>query len=54
MNKPSVRAEIITRERLKELLIYNKEKHLGLFRTKEEAHQVYLNAKRELHTTCTI
>lgn len=29
-------------------------KHLGYFHTAEEAHQAYLKAKRELHSTCTI
>ena len=29
-------------------------RYLGLFATPEEAHQVYLNAKRELHVGCTI
>lgn len=27
---------------------------LGCFKTSEEAHQAYLKAKRELHSTCTI
>ena len=30
------------------------QRHLGIFDTKEEAHQVYLCAKRELHQGCTI
>jgi len=34
--------------------INGKQKHLGLFDTKEEAHQAYLIAKREFHSTCTI
>lgn len=29
-------------------------KFLGYFDTPEEAHEAYLRAKRELHTTCTI
>lgn len=34
---------------------YNgKQKHLGIFDTKEEAHEAYLNAKREFHVYCTI
>jgi len=28
--------------------------YLGSFKTPEEAHEVYLNKKRELHTFCTI
>lgn len=31
-----------------------KQKNLGRFDTKEEAHEVYLTAKREFHSTCTI
>ena len=34
--------------------INGKIKYLGLFVTPEEAHQVYLNAKREMHPFCTI
>jgi hypothetical protein len=29
-------------------------KHLGQFKTAELAHEAYLKAKREMHTTCTI
>ncbi|WCD44243.1 putative HNH endonuclease [Xylophilus phage Lumi] len=32
----------------------NKKKYLGTFDTPEEAHECYLKAKRELHSTCTI
>lgn len=28
--------------------------HLGTFETKEEAHEAYLKAKRQMHPTCTI
>lgn len=28
--------------------------HLGTFETKEDAHEAYLKAKREMHPTCTI
>lgn len=31
-----------------------KQKFLGYFSTPEEAHEAYLRAKRELHSTCTI
>ena len=31
-----------------------KKKHLGYFDDPQIAHQVYLTAKRELHSTCTI
>lgn len=31
-----------------------KKKHLGYFKTPEQAHEAYLKAKRELHRTCTI
>jgi hypothetical protein len=31
-----------------------KVKQLGIFNTPEEAHQAYLEAKRELHSTCSI
>lgn len=37
-------------------LIYigGKNKHIGYFKTPEEAHAAYLTAKRELHEGCTI
>ena len=31
-----------------------KKRHLGLFLTAEEAHEVYVEAKRQLHLGCTI
>jgi hypothetical protein len=31
-----------------------KKKHLGLFKTPEEAHAVYVRAKREIHAGCTL
>lgn len=31
-----------------------KERHLGIFATPEEAHAAYIEAKRRLHTGCTI
>lgn len=31
-----------------------KKKHLGIFKTPEEAHAVYVSAKREIHAGCTI
>jgi hypothetical protein len=31
-----------------------KQKYLGIFPTKDEAHQAYLSAKREIHEGCTI
>lgn len=34
--------------------VNGKQKHLGMFYTSEEAHQKYLETKRELHTFCTI
>jgi hypothetical protein len=34
--------------------INNKIKNLGYYKTPQEAHQAYLNAKRELHQYCTI
>jgi HNH endonuclease len=30
------------------------QKHIGYFKCKEEAHEAYLKAKRELHPFCTI
>ena len=36
------------------IYINYKQKCLGYFDTPEEAHQAYLTAKRELHSTCTI
>lgn len=37
-----------------QIALNGKNKHLGRFNTPEEAHQAYLKAKRELHSTCTI
>ena len=34
--------------------IEGKQIHLGCFKTAEEAHAVYLEAKRRLHSTCTL
>ena len=31
-----------------------KQKHIGCFKTPEEAHAAYLKVKRELHPFCTI
>ena len=39
---------------LAQISVYGKQKKLGRFNTKEEAHQAYLTAKREFHSTCTI
>lgn len=36
------------------ITVDGKEIHLGLFKTPEEAHNAYLEAKRKLHTFCTI
>ena len=36
------------------ICVRNKQHHLGLFDTPEEAHAAYLNAKREIHKFCTI
>ena len=33
---------------------YGNKIYIGLYDTPEEAHQAYLNKKRELHKTCTI
>ena len=37
-----------------EISVHGKTKFLGRFKTPEEAHQVYLEAKRRLHPGCTI
>lgn len=34
--------------------LQNKTKYLGVFVSKEDAHQVYINAKRKFHAGCTI
>jgi hypothetical protein len=34
--------------------IFGKQTHLGRFRDKDEAHEAYLAAKRQLHEGCTI
>ena len=36
------------------IVISGKKQHLGIFSTPEEAHEVYLAAKRIHHSTCTI
>ena len=36
------------------ITIMRKQKHIGLFKTPEEAHSAYLKAKRELHPFSTI
>lgn len=36
------------------ICVDGKNVHLGYFKTKEEAHQAYLVAKRKLHKGCTI
>jgi hypothetical protein len=37
-----------------QIYLNGKKKHLGYFDCKYKAHQAYLDAKRELHTHCTI
>jgi hypothetical protein len=37
-----------------QISVNKKIKHLGLFKTPEEAHQQYILAKRSLHAGCTI
>lgn len=37
-----------------QISIKGKPKYLGLFKDKNDAHQAYLNAKREYHAGCTI
>jgi len=37
-----------------QIKVNGKQNGLGLYNTAEEAHQVYIEAKRRLHTTCTI
>jgi hypothetical protein len=39
---------------LAQIMIDRKNKHLGRYNTPEEAHEAYLNAKRKLHSHCTI
>jgi hypothetical protein len=36
------------------IMVAGKRKHIGSFSCKDEAHQAYLAAKRELHIFCTI
>lgn len=36
------------------IVVDGKQKHLGSFRTPDEAHSVYLEAKRRLHPGCSI
>lgn len=37
-----------------QITVNGKQKHLGLFRSAEEAHERYVTAKRQLHEGCTI
>lgn len=37
-----------------QIQVLGKQKYLGLFLTPQEAHEVYLAAKRELHEGCTL
>jgi hypothetical protein len=37
-----------------QIRVDGKQKHLGLFKTASEAHEVYLKAKRQYHVGCTI
>lgn len=37
-----------------QIWVNKKKKHLGLFKTAEEAHKAYLDAKRKYHVGCTI
>lgn len=37
-----------------QIKLESKVKHLGLFNTKEDAHEAYLKAKRQIHAHCTI
>lgn len=37
-----------------EIMLDGKHKFLGYYRTPEEAHRVYIDAKRKLHEGCTI
>ena len=37
-----------------QITVNNRKIYLGVFKTPEDAHQAYLQAKRQLHSTCTI
>ncbi len=37
-----------------QIMVEGKNKHLGYYSTPEEANEIYLKAKRELHEGCTI